>query len=173
MNYGISENPLDSPDVIFMILSKVPVHLQDRWNRNALRIRRTETREPGLLDLTNLIEDEMILVNDPLFSRQVVGQYDEKPPRPQKFQKYQKIRTYAITKDAVYERELTQNKTGNCPVCEKGHHYIEDCPAFLTQPVQDRGKTMFKKKLCYGCLEAISKGHARCAMEGIPPLFIV
>ena len=173
MNYGISENPLDSPDVIFMILSKVPGHLQDSWNRNALRIRRTETREPGLLDLTNLIEDEMILVNDPLFSRQVVGQYDEKPPRPQKFQKYQKIRTYAITKDAVYERELTQNKTGNCPVCEKGHHYIEDCPAFLTQPVQDRGKTMFKKKLCYGCLEAISKGHARCAMEGIPPLFIV
>ena len=122
MNYGISENPLDSPDVIFMILSKVPGHLQGRWNRNALRIRRTETREPGLLDLTNLIEDEMILVNDPLFSRQVVGQYDEKPPRPQKFQKYQKIRTYAITKDAVYERELTQNKTGNCPVCEKGHH---------------------------------------------------
>ena len=56
---------------------KVPGHLQDRWNRNALRIRRTETREPELLDLTNFIEDEMILVNDP-FSREVVGQYDRK-----------------------------------------------------------------------------------------------
>ena len=26
-------------------------------------------REPGSIDLTNFIEDEMVLVNDPLFSR--------------------------------------------------------------------------------------------------------
>ena len=57
------------------------------------------------------------------------------------------------------EREVTQGKTGNCPVCEKGHHDIEDCPTLLTQPVQDRSKTVFKKKLCYGCLAAISKKH--------------
>ena len=35
-------------------------------------------REPGLIDLTNFIEDEMVLVNDPLFSREAVGQYEEK-----------------------------------------------------------------------------------------------
>ena len=124
MNYTTSKNPFDSSDVISMMLSKVPGHLQDRQNRNALRIRRTETREPGLLDVTNFIEDEMILVNDPLFSK-IMGQYDET----------QKIHTYNITKDAVDEREVTQTKTGNCPVCEKGHHDIEDCPTFLTQPV--------------------------------------
>ena len=78
INYGTSKNPLNSPDIICMILSKVPGHLQDRWNKNALRIRRTETRKPGLLDLTNCIEDEMILINDALFSRQAAGQYDEK-----------------------------------------------------------------------------------------------
>ena len=81
MNYGTSKNPLDSPDVTCMILSNVSGYLQGRWNRNALRIMRTETREPGLLDLTNFTEDEMILVNDPLFSRQAVSQYDEKPPK--------------------------------------------------------------------------------------------
>ena len=117
---------------------------------------RTETREPGLLDLTNFTEDEMILVNDPLFSRQAASQYDEKPPRSQKFQKHQKIHTYSITKNSVDEREVIQAKTGNCPVCEKGHHDIEDSPTFLTQPVQDSSKTIFKKKLCYGCLAAIS-----------------
>ena len=42
-------------------------------------------------------------------------------------------------------------------MCEKGHHDAQDCPTFLTQPVQDRSKTIFKKKLCYGCLAAISK----------------
>ena len=104
MSYGTSKNPLDSSGVTCMILSKVPGHLQDRWNRNALRIRRTEKRKPGLLDLTNFIENEIILVNNPLFSRQAVGQYNEKPPRPHKYQKHQKIYTYAITKDAVDER---------------------------------------------------------------------
>ena len=76
MSYGTSKNTLGSPDAICMILSKVPGHLQDRWNGNALRITKTETREPGLLNLTNFIEDEMILVNDPLFSREAAGQYD-------------------------------------------------------------------------------------------------
>ena len=46
---------------------------------HALRSRRTETREPGSLGLTNFIEDDMILVNDPIFSREAVGQYDEVP----------------------------------------------------------------------------------------------
>ena len=42
-------------------------------------------------------------------------------------------------------------------MCEKSHHDVEDCPTFLTQPVQDRSKTIFKKKLRYGCLAVISK----------------
>ena len=28
----------------------------------------------------------------------------------------------------------TQGKTWNCPVCDKDHHDIEDCPTFLTRP---------------------------------------
>ena len=78
------------------------------------------------------------------------------PRRLQKFQKQQKIHTYAITKDAVDEREAAQGKIGNCPMCWKNHHNIEDFPTFLTQTVQDRSKTIFKKKLCYGFLAGIS-----------------
>ena len=47
MKYGISKNLLDSPDIIFMILSKDPGYLQDQCNRNALRIRRAEKRKTG------------------------------------------------------------------------------------------------------------------------------
>ena len=79
-----------------------------------MRIRRTKTSEPGLLDLTNFIEDEMILVNDPLFSRRAVDQSDENHLRPQKFQEHQKIHTYAITKDAVDKKEVLQAKTVQC-----------------------------------------------------------
>ena len=184
LSYGTSKNRLDSPDVTCMILSKVPGHLQDKWNRNTFRIRRTETREPELLDLSNFIEDEIILVNYPLFSREAVGQYDEKHSRPQKFQKHQNIHTYAITKDAVDEKEVTQAKTGNCLVCEKSHHEIEDCPTFITQPIKTEAKQSSRRNFVMGvCLQqfqritmpksALIEVHAKCATEGIRPLCMV
>ena len=33
-------NPLDTPEIICTVLSKLPVHLQDRWNRNTLQLQR-------------------------------------------------------------------------------------------------------------------------------------
>ena len=33
-------NPLDTSEIICSVLSKLPVHLQDRWNRNRLQLRR-------------------------------------------------------------------------------------------------------------------------------------
>ena len=60
-------------------IPKIPGYLQDRWNRNVQKIRKAQMREPGLIDLTNFIKDEMVLVNDPLFSREAVGQYEDKP----------------------------------------------------------------------------------------------
>ena len=78
LEYG-GQNPLDTPDVIFMIFTKIPGCLQDRWNKKLQKIRKVQMREPVLINLTNFIEDEMVLVNDSLFSREAVGQYEEKP----------------------------------------------------------------------------------------------
>ena len=84
LQYSNSQYPLDTPDVICMILLKVPGSLQDRWNRHIHKIRKNQTRESGLLNLTNFIEDKMDLVNDTLFSREAVGQYEHKPLKPHK-----------------------------------------------------------------------------------------
>ena len=89
LQYSNNQNPLDTPDVICMILSKVPGFLQDRWNRHVHKIRKNHTREPGLLVLTDFIEDEINLVNDPLFSREAVGQYEDNPLKPHKPKKIQ------------------------------------------------------------------------------------
>ena len=51
LEYG-SQNLLDTPDVIRMILAKVPGYLQNRWNKNGQKIRKTQMRKPGLLELT-------------------------------------------------------------------------------------------------------------------------
>ena len=71
-------NPLDTPEIICMILSKLPLHLQDRWNCNTLQLRRKYSKEPQLIDLTNFVEDEMTFVNDPLYSCDAVSQYVER-----------------------------------------------------------------------------------------------
>ena len=57
-------NLLDTPEIICTVLSKLPLHLQDRWNRNTLQLRRKFSKETHLIDLTNFVEDEMTLVND-------------------------------------------------------------------------------------------------------------
>ena len=82
LEYG-NQNPLDTPGVTCMILPKIPGYLKDRWNRNVQKIRRVQMRGPGLIDLTNIFEDEMVLVNNPRFSRKAVGQYEEKPLKQQ------------------------------------------------------------------------------------------
>ena len=52
-------------------------------NQNTLLLRRRDSREPTLIDLNNFAEDQMTLVNDPLYSREAVCQYLEKgPTRP-------------------------------------------------------------------------------------------
>ena len=83
MRVGSKHNPLDTPEMICMILAKLPLHLEDIWNQNTLLLRRMDSREPTLIDLANFVEDEMTLVNDPLYSREAVSQYLEKGPARQ------------------------------------------------------------------------------------------
>ena len=110
-------------------------------------------REPGLIDLTNFIEDEMVLVNDPPFSREAVGQYEEKPLKQHSRSTRHKFQTHVI-KEA---EDSGKRDKAKCPVCDY-HHDIEDCQVFLSQTMEDRSKALYKK-LCYGCLRNISKEH--------------
>ena len=41
LEYG-TQNPLDTPDVVCMILAKIPEYLQDRWNRNMQKIKKVQ-----------------------------------------------------------------------------------------------------------------------------------
>ena len=53
-------------------------------------------REPRLIDLTNFIEDEMALVNNPLFSREAVDQHEEKPLKQSSRSTKHKFLTHVI-----------------------------------------------------------------------------
>ena len=47
---------LDSPDILCMLISKLPGGIMERWNRKVSNIRRSQVREPTLDYMTDLIE---------------------------------------------------------------------------------------------------------------------
>ena len=48
------------------------------------------------------------------------------------------------------------SKVEMCPMCNENHD-IEDCTYYLQQTMKERSKLLFKNKLCYGCLETVTK----------------
>jgi len=60
-------------EIIELIHSKLPTYIQDRWNRAALKIRKSQKRKPSLHDFLELLQEEISLATDTLYSRQ--GQF--------------------------------------------------------------------------------------------------
>ena len=81
MSFNQRWNALDSPDILCMLISKLPGGIMERWNRKVLNIRRCQVREPTLDDMTYFIEEEIVLMNDPLFSHEVLADYHTKLER--------------------------------------------------------------------------------------------
>ena len=70
-------NPLDIPDVICMLLSKLSGKIRDKWVQAVMDVRAKEHREGTLGNFIILIREETMLVNDPLFSKEAVDQYTD------------------------------------------------------------------------------------------------
>ena len=113
----------------------LPVHLQDRWNKNTLKMRRMHSREPQLFHLANFVEEEMTLVSDPLYSRDAVSQYVEKN---QKFIISKRFTVNRVKTEELGKVDISKKlKVGNrCPLCNENHD-IEDCVFFLQQTLKE------------------------------------
>ena len=80
-------NLLDTPDVICMLLSKLPGGIRDKWVRVVMNVRRRKEREATLRDVIGFIKEETDLVNDTLFSKSAIDQYQDKKSTKNKHQK--------------------------------------------------------------------------------------
>ena len=58
-------NPLDTPEIICMVLSQLPLHLQDRWNRHTLQLRRKFSKEPSF-------ENSYLIISKFLFKNKLL-----------------------------------------------------------------------------------------------------
>ena len=97
-------NALDTPEILCMLISKLPGVLMDRWNRKVQNIRRRESREPDLIDFVRFVKEEILLMNDPLFSREAFCEYAGQKEEEGKV-KHKKLKN-CYTKS---EEKVTQN----------------------------------------------------------------
>ena len=107
-----SWNSLEMPEILCVLVSKLTEGLRDRWNRTVQGIRGSYGREPCLSDFSGFVNEEIILVNDPIFSREAVQQYVTYPKK--KLNKHKKIGNFAT--------HSTNKVFLICPLCDGTHN---------------------------------------------------
>ena len=127
----------ETPDKLCIMISKLPGRIMKRWNRSIPKIRRHQHREPNLKDITEFVEDETVLINDPLFFSEALGKFNTRPER--------------------HSRQQNEKKLENWQLCNR-HNDLDECKAFNDMVVAERSKFLAKQK-CGGGFERISAKH--------------
>ena len=145
---------METPDTLYMLVSKLPNGVADRWNRKALMLRRSQQREPSLKDFIEFFDEETVLVNNPIFSREAITAYvgtqeksDNQRKRRSNNKKYGSFAT-----DINHHQPEAQEKCILC--CHK--HDLDNCEEHIKKSIEERSKFLARKKLCYGCYKPIS-----------------
>ena len=66
-------NVLNHPHNIQCLVTKLPYFLQDRWRRDANRLRERDRKIPGFAEFADFVNVEARVQSDPVFSREALG----------------------------------------------------------------------------------------------------
>ena len=122
-----------------MLIAKLSGEMMEGWNRKFQAIRKRYLREPDLQDLIRLVEEETVLINDPLFSRKALHEYTEHHEKSThvKARKLKKCYTKADGKNEM-TFELTETvPSTKCKFCD-GIDDLDDCQFYHEIKVDDR-----------------------------------
>ena len=119
-----------------------------------------------MFDLLRFVEEENMLVNDPLFSKEGVnffagtgsgGRRTETSPGSRRENNFKKG-NHSVNSYATGMSEKENKKEASCHFCE-GAHKLDECEEIIKKAVEERSKLAGKKRLYYGCLEPMTKEH--------------
>ena len=149
----------ETPDKLCIMISKLPGRIMKRWNRSIPKIRRHQHREPNLKDITEFVEDETILINDPLFFSEALGKFNT---RPERHSRQQNTNSFVVkSEDGADEKDVRtfqgEKKLENWQLCNR-HNDLDECKAFNDMVVAERSKFLAKQKRGGG-FERISAKH--------------
>ena len=98
-----------------------------------------------MADFIQFVNDETLIVTDPVFSEEAVEQYVEKKPS------YKKVKISAFATGNEENPDV-------CIYCNE-RHKLEGCNSFMEKTLKERIKFLAKQKSCYGCLKPMTEGH--------------
>ena len=142
-------NVLDTPEIMCMLLSKLPGGTRDKWSRRVLLIRRKQGKEPELADFFDFVNDENLIVSEAVFSKEAVEQYIDK-----------KTKSRMVAKYLSGSKEKSVDLTARSPCINCGeNHQLDGCLKFMDMALKDRINFLSKKKYCFGCLQPMKPKH--------------
>ena len=117
----------------------------ERRNRKLLNKRRYQVREPTLNYMTDYIEEETILMNDPLVSCEALANYHTKVEHSIR---QKRIKNYTMKAEDENKKDVrwsSEDNSSKCKMCN-GRHDLDECKAFNDMTVGERSKVLPKQK---------------------------
>ena len=150
---------LDYPTSLRLIVSKLPVYLQERWAREADNIMRQEGGSVTFGRLVAFIQREYRIKMNPLFGKAVhpdrsKSQLDKKKGKSQSSKQATSFAAAVTTPKTFVSPTAFQ---APCLFCEFQHPF-NACRKFRKSLHKDKMAFLMKHKMCFDCL---SVGHVR------------
>ena len=127
---------MDAQRNLLSLITRLPMHLQNKWQDHVFDLKTKEDRRPTLRDVLTFVQRAAAVVSDPVY-----GSASMKTKRAEKFTT--KV-SYAATADV------------QCPVCNDGDHSVSQCEKFLAMGPSDRLDTALRHQVCFMCM---TPGH--------------
>ena len=127
---------MDAQRNLLSLITRLPMHLQNKWQDHVFDLKTKEDRRPTLRDVLTFVQRAAAVVSDPVY-----GSASMKSKRAEKFTT--KV-AYTATADV------------QCPVCNDGDHRVSQCEKFLAMGPSDRLDTALRHQVCFMCL---TPGH--------------
>ena len=125
-------NVLNHPTNMQTIVLKLPLYLQNKWRDTVGRLRnRSIDRSVTFHDLAQFVKNKASSVNDPVFSKEALGQQKPKPNA------------------TVFATNVPWNAI-QCYMCKQDHD-IEQCKEFLAMTLSERRMYLQQNRRCFAC----------------------
>lgn len=170
-----SMEELDLVSTLKLIVSKLPYKLREKWRNTAFELLERNQRRATFSDLVVFIEKQASILQDPLFGdiHDVMPSQRAIPKATTSYSKQQinqrgKSSSFAMAIETrncntaspkSYQRPeslVTNRWDGNCCICKKGKHSLNECEMLKLQPRDVKVKLLKEKGICFGCL---TRGH--------------
>ena len=121
---------------LLAMITRLPMHLQNKWQDYVFELRSRRDRRPTLKDVVDFVNRAAAVMSDPV--------YGSASMRSKRVEKTPSRVTYAATADV------------RCPICDDGEHSVPQCRRFLSMNANDRLDVTLKCQICFMCL---TPGH--------------